>query len=169
MTKIYVLFISLFAALALVACGGQEEIELTIIDLLEYDGSGDKAYFAYEGVIYDVTDSDLWEDGSHFGRYAGYDLTSQLEGAPHGTEMFDNVPQVGVMIPLELSTEDLTEYDGASHVYMFIAFEGTIYNVTNAEAWEDGEFNGLLPGNDLSDELTADDVEGLPEVGVLVD
>lgn len=64
--------------------------------LAQYDGqNGRRAYYAYEGKVYDVTESSLWKEGQHYGLKAGTDLTGKLEGAPHGTEVFARVPLIG--------------------------------------------------------------------------
>lgn len=64
--------------------------------LAQYDGKdGRKAYYAYEGVVYDVTTSTLWKIGEHFGHTAGKDLTGKLEGAPHGDDIVKAMPVVG--------------------------------------------------------------------------
>ncbi len=65
-------------------------------ELSQYDGKdGHPAYFAYEGKVYDVSESTLWKMGEHFGVHAGEDLTGQLGNAPHGTEVFASFPVVG--------------------------------------------------------------------------
>ena len=55
--------------------------ELTPEVLAGCDGKeGHPAYFAYEGKIYDVTQSKLWKQGVHMGRHnAGTDLTDALK------------------------------------------------------------------------------------------
>ncbi|MBU0974766.1 hypothetical protein KKD03_03645, partial [Patescibacteria group bacterium] len=61
----------------------------TVKELAEFDGKdGHKSYTAYEGVVYDVTDSKLWKLGEHFGLNAGVDLTTKMAEAPHGDEVF---------------------------------------------------------------------------------
>ena len=66
-------------------------------ELSRYDGKeGRAAYIAYKGVVYDVTDNPNWEEGEHMGRvHAGADLTAFLEQAPHGEEVFKELPVVG--------------------------------------------------------------------------
>lgn len=75
--------------------------EFTLEELSQYDGKdGADAYVAVEGYVYDVSDSDYWMDGVHQGQVqAGQDLTETLETeSPHGTEMLDRVPKIGVLI-----------------------------------------------------------------------
>ncbi len=62
--------------------------ELTPEELAHYDGQeGRPAYIAYQGVVYDLTDSRLWKKGLHMGKHrAGTDLTAALKTAPHSDE-----------------------------------------------------------------------------------
>jgi len=71
--------------------------KLTPEQLAKSNGSdGEKTYVAVGGKVYDVSDSDLWEDGDHMGAHdAGKDLTADLEDAPHGAEVLDDFPVVG--------------------------------------------------------------------------
>jgi len=70
---------------------------ITLANLGYFDGSAGKpAYVVYEKKIYDVSDSQKWKDGKHFGKHAaGLDLTDALKGAPHGTEALEKVRYVG--------------------------------------------------------------------------
>ncbi len=70
---------------------------MTLKELAQYDGrNGRRAYLAYRGKVYDVTDSPLWTDGDHFGAHqAGADLTAEIDAAPHGPENLDRVTLVG--------------------------------------------------------------------------
>jgi predicted heme/steroid binding protein len=45
-------------------------------------------WVAYNGLIYDVTESRLWRDGKHYEHWAGQDLTEELQEAPHTEEVF---------------------------------------------------------------------------------
>lgn len=68
----------------------------TADELSKYNGIEDRpAYFAYEGKVYDVTGSPVWKAGQHFGLQAGQDLTGEMEGAPHGVEVFVGLKEVG--------------------------------------------------------------------------
>jgi len=65
---------------------------MTLEKLKQYNGKNrQKAYVAYKGNIYDVSSSPLWENGMHKKIHqAGIDLTSAMEHAPHGEEVFDS-------------------------------------------------------------------------------
>jgi predicted heme/steroid binding protein len=53
---------------------------------------------AYKGKVYDVTRSYPWAGGVHWARlYAGEDQTGKLIAAPHGEEMLQRVPCVGLL------------------------------------------------------------------------
>lgn len=69
----------------------------TAAELKEYHGqNGKPAYTAYKGKVYDVTNGPTWDAGDHFGEHqAGVDLTEGMDGAPHGDEVFADIPVVG--------------------------------------------------------------------------
>jgi predicted heme/steroid binding protein len=68
-------------------------------ELAAYNGKdGKPAYVAFQGKVYDVTESYLWQDGHHQARHeAGGDLTDELEEAPHEAELLDDFPIVGTL------------------------------------------------------------------------
>ena len=56
----------------------------------------DEIWVAYQGIIYDVTRSRLWQRGNHYEHWAGQDLTRELdEDAPHIATVFDKFPVIG--------------------------------------------------------------------------
>lgn len=72
---------------------------MTKEELKKYNGKdGNKAYVAFEGKVYDVTESELWTDGNHEDMHmAGEDLTESMEAAPHAKEVFDTFKQVDTL------------------------------------------------------------------------
>jgi predicted heme/steroid binding protein len=59
-------------------------------------GGCGRVRFAYDGYLYDATESELWKGGVHVGRHhAGADLTEALPDAPHGPEVLDHIEKVG--------------------------------------------------------------------------
>lgn len=58
---------------------------------------GGPVYVAYDGKVYDVSDSPSWVDGEHQAgeHYAGHDLTAEMADAPHDPDMLDGFPVVG--------------------------------------------------------------------------
>ena len=70
--------------------------EFTIQELSAFDGKDSGLIFtAYKGVIYDVSDSPLFEEGKHYGHLAGLDLTEFMVDAPHADEVFIGFEVVG--------------------------------------------------------------------------
>lgn len=68
-------------------------------DLARFNGKdGQPVYIAHQGKVYDVTGSKLWRDGLHMRRHhAGGDLSVDIQAAPHGPEVLERYPQVGVI------------------------------------------------------------------------
>jgi predicted heme/steroid binding protein len=77
-----------------------EQRKFTSKELEEHNGKdGKPAYIAYQGKVYDISESDLWRDGEHMGMHqAGKDLTEELELAPHREEMLERVKLVGELV-----------------------------------------------------------------------
>ena len=75
--------------------------QLTRQQLSKFDGrEGRPAYVAYKGKVYDVTGSFLWMGGRHQALHrAGEDLTDVLDTAPHGEDLLERVPFIGMLIP----------------------------------------------------------------------
>ncbi len=71
--------------------------EFTKEELLKYNGkNGMPAYIAYNGVVYDASQSFLWKDGRHQAMHeAGQDLTESLKDAPHGESLLKRLPVIG--------------------------------------------------------------------------
>lgn len=71
-------------------------LKLSLNALRHYNGrNGEKAFIAYKGQIYDVTD--LYKDGEHNSCIAGNDLTDILEMMPHGDDVVARYPVVGIL------------------------------------------------------------------------
>ncbi len=67
-------------------------------ELSKYNGEdGSKAYIAYKGMVYEVTDVPAWDNGEHKGNSAGVDVTEKFKEAPHGTSVLSKLKVVGKM------------------------------------------------------------------------
>jgi predicted heme/steroid binding protein len=73
------------------------EKQFTVEELAKFNGKdGRPAYIAFKGQVYDMSNSEQWEDGAHYAMHmAGTDLTEELEGAPHGEEVLESFMRVG--------------------------------------------------------------------------
>jgi len=68
-------------------------------ELSEFNGKdGKPVYIAHQGRVIDVSNSRVWKGGLHMKRHhAGNNLTTEIQAAPHGTEVLEKYPQVGVL------------------------------------------------------------------------
>lgn len=72
--------------------------EYTLEELADYNGKNGKIYTAYQGQVYDVTNSYLWEGGIHQGLHdAGQDFTVTMDEVPHEPEVFKDYTVVGTL------------------------------------------------------------------------
>ncbi len=64
-----------------------------------YDGrNGKPAYVAVDGIVYDVSGSNYWKNGTHEQmHHAGRDLSSEIIAAPHRKDVLERFPRVGVL------------------------------------------------------------------------
>lgn len=99
--------------------GDMSEEELSL-----FDGSESrKAYFAYQGKIYDVSNSSLWKNGTHMTRHkAGVDLTDILSQAPHDETKILDMPVVGTLVAKARRSTGLNH----KKVFFFMAYMNLI-------------------------------------------
>jgi len=73
---------------------------LTKEELSRYNGrEGASVYIAYKSKVYDVSHSFLWQKGRHQVLHtAGMDLTTELDAAPHGADLLERFPVIGMLI-----------------------------------------------------------------------
>ncbi len=80
---------------------------MKIDELKTFNGKdGKRAYIAYKGNVYDISDSKLWKNGSHINRhFAGEDLTHQMSVAPHGDDLLNKYKIVDTLEEETLDTK----------------------------------------------------------------
>jgi predicted heme/steroid binding protein/uncharacterized membrane protein len=78
---------------------GRQMKEITSEELLSFNGKdGNPVYITFQGKVYDVSKSPLWSKGLHMNRHpSGKDLSGEISAAPHGPEVLERYPQVGVL------------------------------------------------------------------------
>jgi len=75
---------------------------------------------------------------------------------------------------LELTLEQLKQYDGKNGNLAYIAVDGVIYDVTNVSQWKNGGHEGYSAGQDLTDAIKnssphgVSKLKGVPVVGKLI-
>lgn len=68
----------------------------TAEELSHYDGvEGRPAYVAYNGLVYDVSESPEFPEGDHYGYMAGEDHTDIMDEAPHEDDVLEQFPVIG--------------------------------------------------------------------------
>jgi len=89
-----------------------QQKEFSPQELEEFHGTkGKPAYIAFEDRIIDVSASRHWQHGRHMGTHqAGHDLTPEIDAAPHGPEVLERFPQVGVVKKEEEARGDIPEF-----------------------------------------------------------
>jgi predicted heme/steroid binding protein/uncharacterized membrane protein len=67
--------------------------------LSKFDGrDGQPVYIAFEEKVIDVSASALWKTGTHMNRHrSGSDLAAEISAAPHGPEVLDKFPRIGIL------------------------------------------------------------------------
>jgi len=78
-------------------------------ELVKFNGKNKSSiYIALRGKVYDLSESKRWKDGLHMKRHrAGADLGTDIQAAPHGTEVLERFPQVGILKQQQESGVDL--------------------------------------------------------------
>jgi predicted heme/steroid binding protein len=77
----------------------EDSKKITLEELKQYNGkNGKPVYIAYQGKVYDVSQSKLWSDGDHMGLHeAGKDLTDDIDLAPHREEVLERAKLIGTI------------------------------------------------------------------------
>jgi predicted heme/steroid binding protein len=81
--------------------------------LAQHNGrDGAPVYIAYAGQVYDASGSWLWKSGRHQVTHpAGVDYTDPADGlnqAPHGPDLLERLPVIGVLVDDQPSPDQET-------------------------------------------------------------
>ncbi len=101
------IFTLIVVAIVFIACASTPykeeravpEKTFTVTELAKFNGKdGNRAYVAYNGIVYDVTDEGAWKGGSHKGNDSGVDITDKLNKIWHGAKVMKNHPVMGKLV-----------------------------------------------------------------------
>lgn len=70
---------------------------------------------------------------------------------------------------VELTVEELAQYNGKDGQPAYIAVDGIIYDVTNSAAWKNGQHNGFDAGKDLTSEIKEKSPHGVGKLDNVVE
>ena len=76
---------------------------------------------------------------------------------------------------LEMTLEELSEFNGKDGKPAYVAVDGIIYDVSDSPAWKDGGHNGFEAGKDLTEPIKnvsphgVVKLENVPEIGRIVE
>ncbi len=76
---------------------------------------------------------------------------------------------------IDLTIEELSEYNGEEGMPAYIAVDGVIYDVSDSSLWKNGFHNGFQAGSDLTEAIKKDSPHGVgnlsrvPRIGNLID
>lgn len=91
----------------------RQQKEYTLEELAQYNGSsGRPAYVAIEGIVYDVSNQEDWDEGMHFGIMAGRDLSDQFYSCHGIAQILKNAPKVGTL----LDEDDMDDMNGMNNM-----------------------------------------------------
>ena len=86
--------------------------EFSLEDIKGCDGAeGKPACIVYQDRVIDLSASQHWPGGSHMGVHqAGHDLTREIEAAPHGPEVLERFPQIGLLRQAEVERDKIPAF-----------------------------------------------------------
>lgn len=136
--------------------------DLTLTELRNYDGkNGNPAYIAVDGIIYDVSNVEVFKNDSNNKLRSGSDLTSVfnecynedksiLVGLPIvGKIIYNNINYSRRYNVNEFNVNELRNYNGQNGRPPYIAILGTVYDLTDVEKWKE---KNIKVGCDLTGE-----------------
>jgi len=124
---------------------------ITIDELALYNGKKNTALVAVNGVVYDVSSSKLWRDGSHRNMHsAGQELTYEiLKLSPHGPVKLDQMRPFGILV---FTYTQLGKY-GKDGTKNYVSAFGVVYDMADSKTVQKGVHFGYPMGSELTFEI----------------
>lgn len=147
---------------------------LTKEELANFNGeNGNSAYISIDGIIYDISNIELFKQSPYNSLKLGSDVTEAFDKLNNGDEsILRDIPMVGLLAEPEeaeimdeveeyypqqrlkiMSSEELKKYNGENGSLAYVAIEGIVYDISNLSVLE--LFNGtsLRLGSDITEEF----------------
>ncbi len=106
---------------------------------------------------------------------AGETTTTASETTTTASETTATSEPAATAGEIELTLEELSQYDGKDGNPAYVAVDGVIYDVTDSAAWKEGGHNGFEAGKDLTEEIKnvsphgVSMLERVPAIGRIVE
>lgn len=95
--------------------------------------------------------------------------------AIYGCSKSDPVESISEEDMIELTLEELSQYNGQDGNPAYIAVDGVIYDVSGVSRWKNGKHNGFEAGNDLTDAIKnisphgVSKLKSVPAIGTIIE
>lgn len=147
---------------------------LTKEELANFNGeNGNPAYISIDGIIYDISNVDLFKQSPYNNLKFGTDVTEAFYELNNRDEsILRDIPIVGLLAEPEeveimegveeyypqqrlkiMSSEELGKYNGENGNPAYVAVNGVIYDVTNEEILKKSPHNSINLGTDITKEF----------------
>ena len=147
---------------------------LTKEELANFNGeNGNPAYISIDGIIYDVSNVELFKQSPYNNLKFGTDVTEAFYELNDGDEsILRDIPMVGLLAEPEeaeimdgveeyypqqrlkiMSSEELEKYNGENGNPAYVAIEGIVYDITNLSVLELFNETNLRLGSDITKEF----------------
>lgn len=174
----------------------KELLILTPEELASFNGEEDNpAYIAVDGMIYDVTNIELFKESPHNGLQLGRDLTEEFNECHKGNVgLLAKLTTVGILAEPDevdfieevepyyeekrmkiIGTEELKKYDGREGRKSYVAINGIIYDLTESPLLRVSPHNDIVLGTDITESYNEchknnkELLKDIPVVGILYD
>lgn len=140
--------------------------KFTLQELANYNGkNGMPAYISINSNVYLVKNNRVFNENI-YGLRAGKDLTDFFSNSNIDiNEVLGELKLIGVIVPemsrryrenviMDMPTEftinELQKYNGRNGMAALVAINGTVYDVADVKAWQNGVHFGVMAGKDVT-------------------